>query len=108
MRASVFCHNLGHIIEDIAPIHGPTAEIHILKPYRPKLLVKSAERFPYGLAEHQKSPGRLFHRLQARVVEIERAIERIDRIAGPCAIQQENFQNERSGSGEPADHKAGL
>jgi hypothetical protein len=42
MGAGVFRHSLGHKVQEIPSVRGPTAEIHILEPQGPKLLVEAA------------------------------------------------------------------
>jgi len=61
MATQVLGANLRHILDAIPGLDGPPAKIHILKPYRMKVLVKAAPAWPMSLALATPTPPRRRH-----------------------------------------------
>jgi hypothetical protein len=100
--------NFRYIQDFQAKIARPFRKIHVLKPERTKLCVKSPQPMPHFAPEHEKRAGRLVAFGGLGKVDIQAPVTPVQRVGGEQVINAEHLECQRPGSGESPQRESSL
>src|SRR5665213_3543381 len=89
-------------------IQGAAGEIHILKPYRIKGFVHTAQGVPDVATNHKESSRWLFDGARLLQVAIKIAVSPVNGIRFPQAVNPQQLKDQSRRRGQAPDGEAGL
>src|SRR5205814_371760 len=108
MSARVFGPNLRHVLDPIARIYRPAAEIHIFEPNRMEALIEPVQTLPDVATDHQEGARRLFHGTPSAQIPIQVSIGLVDRITWEQPVETQQLEYHGRRRRQATDGKSNL